>query len=215
MKCIWDDNNIRYFFEVDNNNTAFIYGICRSGNQASKKTLKIPAKVQHNGVEYPVTRVGGIAYDKMMTTDKRSRYYGKYQRHYDHMIHYDYCGKPNHSEERYNEKYNIEKVILPNTIEKIEAAAFYGFKSLTKVELNEGVQVIGESAFAYCSSLKTITIPSSVKQIESWCFNGGNPILLKIKNNAGSIVFGPNALDSKDRVEYVGTSTSLFSKLFK
>lgn len=60
---------------------------------------------------------------------------------------------------------NITKIILPDSINKIENYAFSGCSLLEEVELSSSLKSIGERAFQNCESLKTIYIPKGVKEI--------------------------------------------------
>ncbi|MBQ7793393.1 MAG: DUF4886 domain-containing protein [Clostridia bacterium] len=55
----------------------------------------------------------------------------------------------------------IENVSLPSTLEKIDAIAFYGTKSLEFIEIPEGVTELGYSLFIH-GGLKRIVLPSTV-----------------------------------------------------
>lgn len=85
----------------------------------------------------------------------------------------------------------IKKVVLPDSLQVIKEGTFYGNSSLEEVQfsdagnlkeiqyrafyeanfevldLPEGVEVLGQYAFAYNKALKVINIPASVKAIES------------------------------------------------
>ena len=60
---------------------------------------------------------------------------------------------------------------LPSGLKQIEAQAFYGDKKLNNVVLPEGLQSIGDKAFAN-SGLKSIHLPSSVTYIADDAFAG-------------------------------------------
>jgi len=47
---------------------------------------------------------------------------------------------------------------------------------LKEVVLNEGLTAIGSNAFQYCSSLQSITLPSTVKEIGEYTFNSCNSL---------------------------------------
>ncbi|EJK74940.1 hypothetical protein THAOC_03354 [Thalassiosira oceanica] len=60
---------------------------------------------------------------------------------------------------------------LPSTVIELGYGAFLGCGVLTKVQLNEGLQVIGNSAFHSCWALQSLTIPSTVNKLaDQWAF---------------------------------------------
>ncbi|WP_413540338.1 leucine-rich repeat domain-containing protein [Metamycoplasma hominis] len=67
---------------------------------------------------------------------------------------------------------NSKKVIIPNFVKEIEGGAFWDFKNLKEVVLNEGIERIGSNAFGN-SSLEVVTIPNSVKEIGTNAFLAG------------------------------------------
>lgn len=58
---------------------------------------------------------------------------------------------------------SITGLYIPNSISEI--TNFSGFDNVTNVEIEEGVEIIGDRAFYRCSALKQIDIPNSVKRI--------------------------------------------------
>ena len=58
----------------------------------------------------------------------------------------------------------------PDTLEKIEKAAFLGCSSLEEIDLPKSLKVISQGAFVGCSNLKKITIPKDVTVIEDGAF---------------------------------------------
>ena len=62
----------------------------------------------------------------------------------------------------------VEKVVLPEKLERLEASAFAFCEALTEIDLPEGVQFLGRNAFERCG-FASICIPDSVTEIE------GNP----------------------------------------
>ena len=59
----------------------------------------------------------------------------------------------------------VEDYVVPGDVVKIERQAFDGCSGLTSIALSDGVEEIGEKAFANCFNLKTIEIPASVVNI--------------------------------------------------
>lgn len=66
---------------------------------------------------------------------------------------------------------NVETIILPKTLQTIPDEVFSG-SVVKEVYLNEGLQAIGTSAFAYCDSLKSIHFPKSLLTIGAKSFYG-------------------------------------------
>ena len=61
---------------------------------------------------------------------------------------------------------NLEKIILPNSMTKIDAYAFYNCKKLTEVVYDkENLTDIGGSAFDYCDSIKTFYVGGKMTEI--------------------------------------------------
>lgn len=75
------------------------------------------------------------------------------------------------------EKENVTEARLPASVVTIEDEAFEG-TALVKVELPEGVETIGEHAFANISTLRNIQIPITTSYIASSAFDGSNRITI-------------------------------------
>ncbi len=65
---------------------------------------------------------------------------------------------------------SITDIHIPSSVKRLETGAFTNCYSLKSVTLNEGLEFIGEGAFACCDQLTSIKIPDSVKTIESFAF---------------------------------------------
>ena len=67
---------------------------------------------------------------------------------------------------------DIEDVMIPSYIKKIDNFTFYDCQSLKNISFPDNSQIIsfGVEAFRNCSSLVNIEIPSSLKIIDSYCF---------------------------------------------
>ena len=62
--------------------------------------------------------------------------------------------------------------VIPNTVTKISANAFYGRSSLTSLNIPSNVTEIEQSAFENCSGLTSISIPDSVTVAGGSIFSG-------------------------------------------
>ena len=60
----------------------------------------------------------------------------------------------------------LKSVVIPGSVENIDAYTFEGCKKLKKVIIKDGVKTIGLFAFGDCTSLTDIIIPASVTDIE-------------------------------------------------
>ena len=65
-------------------------------------------------------------------------------------------------DEAYHRKYDIESVILPDSITIIGAGAFQTCKKLESIVLSKKLSSIGYDAFSGCTSLKNVVIPEQV-----------------------------------------------------
>ena len=59
----------------------------------------------------------------------------------------------------------MRNVVIPQGVEVIGNLAFAFCQELSSVVIPEGVKTIGEKAFAYCGLLNSINIPSTVTTI--------------------------------------------------
>ncbi|GFH61802.1 hypothetical protein CTEN210_18278 [Chaetoceros tenuissimus] len=66
---------------------------------------------------------------------------------------------------------NVEKVIMSDTVRRIEWGAFSTCISLEFVKLSQTLEFIGVNSFQSCVSLTSIFIPPSCREICNWAFN--------------------------------------------
>ena len=91
----------------------------------------------------------------------------------------------------------LEKVVLPKTLEVIEAHAFELCTKITSINLEEGLENIGEKAF-YATGLTSVHFPSTLRIINDGAFYCCE--ILNIKFNAGLKFIG-NAAFAKANVK--------------
>ncbi len=88
---------------------------------------------------------------------------------------------------------NLEKIILPNTIEFIGYYAFSGCTHLKELVLPDSLKEIYVNAFTNCTSLEYLIIPDSVTSIASYAFAGSNLMLyLETKSTSTSLFLAAN-----------------------
>lgn len=80
---------------------------------------------------------------------------------------------------------DIKNVILPESVRKIETAAFANCTNLESISLNEGLVTVESQAFSDLPKLTEIVIPSSVSEIDESAFDGCNSLqAVKFEGNA-------------------------------
>ena len=87
---------------------------------------------------------------------------------------YNIIGVCVNSPSSYPDNSTLVSVTFGENINYVGNYSFMNFKSLKKVELNDGLENINDNAFNYCTSLQSIVIPSTVTSIgQSAFFNSG------------------------------------------
>ena len=66
--------------------------------------------------------------------------------------------------------FDVVRLRIHPSVTFIPAKAFKDLKKLEEVELNEGLQKIGKSAFCGCVKLRRMRVPSTVAFIGGWAF---------------------------------------------
>ncbi len=66
----------------------------------------------------------------------------------------------------------MTSVTIPDTVTKIEYAAFNECTALTEVVIPSSVKTVGEAAFWYCTVLKSVVLPASVTTFGKDAFKG-------------------------------------------
>lgn len=72
----------------------------------------------------------------------------------------------------------LKSVILSKNLKKIDDEAFYGCYALSELILPNGLEIIGREAFCTCESLVSIELPDTVKSVGNEAFFG----CIKLKN---------------------------------
>ncbi|MBQ8259686.1 MAG: leucine-rich repeat domain-containing protein [Clostridia bacterium] len=65
---------------------------------------------------------------------------------------------------------SIESAVIPNSVKKIGTRAFAYCSSLSSVSFGKNVEEIGEAAFITCDSLESISLPAGLYEIPNVCF---------------------------------------------
>ena len=102
----------------------------------------------------------------------------------------------------------ITDYTIPNGVAKIVEEAFYGCKSLAKVNISGNVNIIGDKAFMNCDKIEAIDIPSSVEKIGNEAFCNCSS-LLRVKMSNGTTNIGNRVFYACTKLNEVNIPTSL------
>ena len=106
----------------------------------------------------------------------------------------------------------VRRIVLPSTIKRIGATAFYRCKALYSINIPNGVTTIGDNTFVTCIKLKTLTIPKSVKKIS----NNAIGFNLIYDEDEGSSDEGDYVAVKGFKLRgYKGTAAEKYAKKFK
>lgn len=86
---------------------------------------------------------------------------------------------------------SIERITFPSTLKHISEDAFY-YNTFVELELNEGLETLGDRAFHSNQRLKIVTLPSSLKEMGWGCF-GGQSLKFVVVKTATPPVCDPNS----------------------
>ena len=81
----------------------------------------------------------------------------------------------------------LKTIVIPESVETIERAAFCGCENLSSFEIPARVKTIEEEVFCYCRSLTSIEIPANVKTIGDGAFSMSALTSIKIPTNVETI----------------------------
>ena len=87
----------------------------------------------------------------------------------------------------YNAKFVHSSLTLPNSLEVIGESAFASCETLKKVVLPEGLKIIGDEAFCWSENLEEVNMPESLEEIGSRSFEKTNLTSIKFGNNIKKI----------------------------
>lgn len=107
---------------------------------------------------------------------------------------------------------NIKEIVLPDSLIRINARAFYNCKNLEKINFPPNLEFIEEYAFKGCESLSEIILPKSVATIKYYCFSNCISVKTFIAEN-DEIFITSTSLDFGNLLEHV--SFNLYENLGK
>ena len=112
---------------------------------------------------------------------------------------------------------DLESVILPPSIKRIEPQSFFACTSLKSLVLPAEIEFIGEKAFEDCTALESITLSAKLKEIGSASFRNCNE-LTELVFPEGFEKIGARAIASCEKLHSItlpSTLTSIGNKAFE
>ncbi|MBD5520087.1 MAG: leucine-rich repeat protein [Lachnospiraceae bacterium] len=110
----------------------------------------------------------------------------------------------------FQNKTEIEYVILPDNVKIIEPGAFSGCTKLRGIKLPSGLEKIQDKTFFGCTKLTQLSIPKCVTSIGSEAFSGDTSLfMVYIKDSTYSsmITIGNSAFEGCKKLEKFGSDT--------
>ena len=107
----------------------------------------VPAKIDVDGTEIAVTKLGDEAFRKI--DDGKGKWRDR---------------------ETYAKNLTLKKITIEEGVTSIGGMAFYLCSELNEVNLPESMESIGDFAFFGCASLQSITLPKNVNYIGAYSF---------------------------------------------
>ena len=112
----------------------------------------------------------------------------------------------------------ITGLYIPNSVAEIRNLS--GFSNITNIEIEEGVEIIGDMAFYRCFALKQIDIPSSVRGIgtEAFAYSGLQEIVIpenvkEIADYAFSYCKDLERVQILGELKYIGREAFVYTNL--
>lgn len=96
----------------------------------------------------------------------------------------------------------LRKVKVPSSLSMIREEDFYGCSALTEVTIEEGVQTVGTRSFADCTSLKSVHLPSTAVNNNVGSFQGCVS-LEEINIPEGTVTLYDNMFDGCSSLESI------------
>lgn len=181
-------------------------------------------KVEIKGIEYPVTKIAGNAFEFNTSLFKvlipsSIKIIGAGAFHgCSNLVHINLPSSlENIGTMVFAQCLSLESIIIPSGIKIIPTQTFFRCSNLKNVELPEGLTHILSGAFEGCSSLKEIIIPSTVSTMESAFNDSGLESIILPDGLLGVTGFAycSNLIDVfiPESVVSIGESAFLFSNL--
>ena len=125
-----------------------------TGAEGSIAAAVVPATVNINGKDCPVTAIGSAAFSGCTSLASIALPEGLQT-----INGYAFYGCT-----------SLESIALPEGLQTINGSTFEGCTALASIDLPEGLETIGSYAFAACTALASIALPEGLQSIGEYAF---------------------------------------------
>lgn len=105
-------------------------------------------------------------------------------------------------------KCTMKSVTIPASTEIINLSSFYDCRGLEQLIFNDGIKIIGPSAFSFCSSLVSVNLPGSLKTIEDSAFSFCEK-LREVSLSNGLVEIGSHAFSCCKNLRHINIPESV------
>lgn len=138
-------------------------GVKIIGISHRSKEIAIPEKIEN----LPVVEIGAYAFAVAQENEPDIHN----QHNQIEQIHFVSVQDKEETQPKQNAAgYAIERIVLPDSIQKIGVGAFLGCSALTQIHLPENLKIIPERLFSGCIALQRLALPQSLEVIEDYAF---------------------------------------------
>lgn len=135
-------------------------GVKIIGISSRMKEIVIPAEIDHQ----PVVEIGAYAFAVAQENAPDTHYTAEQIQ----LVHVETQEATQPRQKA--EGYAIERIFLPDGVQKIGVGAFFGCSALTHIHLPENLKIISERLFSGCIALQRVALPQSLEVIADYAF---------------------------------------------
>uniref|UniRef100_A0AB33JLN6 Leucine-rich repeat domain-containing protein n=1 Tax=Prevotella sp. GTC17262 TaxID=3236797 RepID=A0AB33JLN6_9BACT len=171
-----DSNHFTWLFDIETDGTATIHHLDHHYDHVP--VLTVPAKVEYEGKEIDVKRIGHHKEDLTETLAHQI------DNDFDLVISEGITELIGEAAGTFQKAENLRNVTLPKSLKKIGTLCFQGCTNMKLVpsELDCELTSIGANAFADCTSMEAITLKGSLDEAAAAVFNNTHMRYINLQN---------------------------------
>lgn len=141
---------------------------------------------------------------------------GTFEEWFDVLMYNEYSNPMSYAENFYlldenKEVYELNEVVVPDSITKVDVFQFYNFKKIEKIELN-GVRNVGKKAFYNCDSVKSVKLSSKLTRVGVDAFDDCDSVIFLCEAESKPSGW-QETWNSSNRPVYWGVNENTFAEV--